>query len=395
MSAILYKQIAEELSQHIDDRVDESSLNRLVLLILGILESKSSKPSQIADALHRLKLSGATAESLERQIRRTENDPEITTAWCFHPFARAHLRAGNPERLILIIDPTTQEDRVVKLTVSVWYRGRALPLAWTLWPGNQKLQGDRFWTRVKQLLAQVAPLLPTDIPIIWLADRAFGTPQFTDLLTPYGWHYVVRVQGQTRCRDRLGRETMIQALVPHKTQRAKLHGQVFKGRGWRAANVVAYWGRGQDTPLCLVTDLDADWDVLRLYRQRYGIEASFRDEKSRGWDFEACQVRDLDHLERLLVGMAFATWFALLTGTQVAAEHLRTPPTSRCSRPWAAKRSLFDLGLSRLRDWLQGHCQQRLGWRLCDWMAPNWSDQLHFRHRRAFVFRSGKVYACL
>lgn len=394
MSTSLYKRIADELKRHVATVVDEASLNRLVLLVLGILEGRSSKPSQIAQALHRLGVSGASTESLERQVRRTENDPEISAGLCLHPFARARLRMGRPDQLVLLIDPTTQADRVVKLTISVWYRGRALPLAWALWPANQPLQGAGFWARVAALLADVAPLLPAGIPIIWLADRAFGTPQFTDLLVPYGWHYVVRVQGQTRCRDRIGRERTIRSLVKRQSQRAKLRGYAFKKRGWRAVSVVVHWGRRHKSPLCLVTDLGAKWYVVRLYRQRYAIEATFRDDKSHGWDFEGNQVRDLAHLERLLVGMALATWFALMTGTQVATEYLRRPPSPRATRPWAAKRSLFHLGLARLDLWLHRHCLLPLGWRLCDWSAPNWSDQLYFHHSRAFVFSSANSYAC-
>jgi len=395
MSCSLYKRIADELDRHVDPAVDEHTRERLVLLVLGILESKSSKPSQIAQAIHRLGLSKGSAESLERRVRRIENDPEVTATWCFHPFARAHLCYGRPRELVLIIDPTTQDDRVVMLTVSVWYRGRALPLVWAVWAANCPLAGPGFWQRVAALLAQVAALLPRHIPVIWLADRAFGTPQFTDLLTAYGWHYIVRVQGQTRCRDRLGRERTLRSLVQRRTDRAKLCGHAFKKRGWRAVGVVVYWGRRHPSPLCLVTDLGAKWYVLRLYRQRYGLEATFRDYKAHGWQFEANQVRDLAHLERLLVGMALATWLALMAGTQVAAELLQQPPSPRYTRPWAAKRSLFTLGLDRLALWLQGHCRSRLRWRLDDWQAPNWSDQLYFHHARAFVFQPSRHYAAV
>ena len=112
---------------------------------------------------------------------------------------------SRPERLLLIIDPTTQDERVVMLTVSVWYRGRALPLAWAIWPGQQPLTEADFWSRVAVLLQTVAELLPVGVAVVWLADRAFGSPAFIDLLTPYGWDYVVRVQGQTRFRDTQGK----------------------------------------------------------------------------------------------------------------------------------------------------------------------------------------------
>jgi hypothetical protein len=388
MSRQLYKRIRDELQFHVDPAVSATTRERLALLVMGILESESSKPSAIARAIRRLGLSEATVDSLERHVRRIENAPDLTATLCFHPFARAHLRFGKPEELVLVIDPTTQDDRVVMVTVGVWYRGRSLPLVWAVWPANQKLTGPGFWERVAALLAEVAPLLPPHVPVTWLADRAFGTPQFTDLLAPYGWHFVVRVQGQTHYRDQLGREHTIRSLVQRKGQRAKLRGEAFKKRGWRAVSVVVYWGRGHTAPLCLVTDLPPEWTIIQRYRQRYSIEATFRDYKSHGWHWEASQVRDLVHIQRLLVGMALATWFTLLTGTRVAAELLHRPVTPRRTRPWAAKRSLFSLGYQRLSEWLHGICTHSLGaWILRNWLSPNWCDELYRRHSRAFVFQ--------
>jgi hypothetical protein len=387
MSISLYPKIGRQVRQYLNPAVDASSQERVVLLVVGIIGSKSVSPTKIAKAVKSLGLSDANQQSIERRVRRIENDPEISAALCFHPLARQRLRWGKPRELRLALDPTTQDDRVVMLTVSVWYRGRALPLAWAVWPANQPLQGPGFWARVAALLAVVADLLPAQVPVVWLADRAFGTPQFTDLVTTYGWEYVVRVQGQTRCRDRLGREQTIRRLVKRKRDRCKLRGQAFKKRGWREVTVLVYWGKGYAAPLCLVTSLGAHWEVLYLYRQRYSIEAFFRDCKSAGWQWEKNQVTDLAHTERLLVGLALATWLTVGVGTQVAAETLARPATPRYTRPDLAKYSLFTLGLDRLHEWWAEDCRTCLVWTLTDWDAPNWSRQLRAHHARAFVFQ--------
>ena len=134
---------------------------------------------------------------------------------------------------------------------------------------------------------------------------------------------------------------------------------------------------------------------MRWYRRRYPIEAKFRDYKSYGWHWEQGQslpsarlgVTDLDHMERLLVGMALATWVALGVGTQVAAEHLDKRPTGRRrTMPYVGKRSLFQLGLQRIAEHLSGVCDQALSWALNGWHQPNWSAQIHQHHARAYVF---------
>ena len=388
MSAIeLYTQIHQALDTCVDEQVGEITRIRLALLILGMIEAKSASPAQVALALHRLGLSHAQPASIERRIRRIENDPAITDVLCFHPFARQRLLWGCPEELLLILDPTTQDDRVYLVTVAVWYRGRALPLAWIAWEANTPLKGERFWARIANLLTCVAELLPKGVKITWLADRAFGTPAFTDLLLPYGWYYVVRVQGQTRCRDRQQREKQIRHLIHPLRRRGKMRGETFKKRGWRHNSMVAFWGKNHDSPLCLVSNLPLGWYLIRLYRRRYPIEATFRDYKSYGWQWERGQVIDLDHIRHLLVAMAFASWFAIIVGAHFADTWINQPASGRRRTvPWWGKRSLFFLGLHYLRCHIMGNQVVSLFWLLNDWTLLNWIEQNYFHHARAFVF---------
>jgi len=384
----LYQTVREHLDGILPASWSVALRHNLVWLVLGILEARSAGPAKIAEALSTLGLSEAQTASLERRVRRIENTPEYQAATCVHPLAKYHLALGKPQQLLICIDPTTQADHIVMLTVSVSYRGRSLPLAWTLWVANRPLTGASFWERVAALLAEVATLLPAAIPIIWLADRAFGTPQFTDLVEKWGWGYVVRAQGQTRCRDRRGVQRSLASLVARRGERAKLQGQAFKKLGWRSVSIVVYWGPRHKTPLCLVSNLPPQWTLVMLYRRRYSIETLFRDYKSHGWQWEQGQVRDLEHLERLMVGMALAAWLTLMVGTQVAEEILSKPATGqRRTLPFEAKRSLFRLGLQRLKQWLHRNCRHPLGWRLTHWEAPNWQRQLLQHHTRAFVLQ--------
>jgi hypothetical protein len=383
----VYHQVRALIRQELDPRVDESTFERIALLVTGIIASKSASPAQVAKGLEKLQLKGASAESLERRIRRLENDPEMQASWCFHPFARAHLCYGRAQELLLILDPTMQEDKIVMVSVCVWFRGRALPLGWAIWPGNTPLEGEGFWKRIERLLEEVSGLIPAWARVTLMADRAFGCPAFIDLVVKNNWHYVIRVQGQTICRDRMGRERSVQSLVPYKNKRAKLSGRVFKKNGWRSASVVSYWGRRHEKPLCLVSDLKPGWYLIHLYRRRYPIEAHFRDYKSYGWRWEQGQVTNLLHVERLLTAMALASWIVLLAGNWRAKLILAKPPTgNRFTRPWEGKSSLFALGLDQLHIWLFETRLPAFLWYLSDWSAPNWECQICAHHAHAFVF---------
>jgi hypothetical protein len=379
---ILYREVESEISEHLMDWHLELR-QRLMTLVMGIILAQSCSPRKMAEALNEYGASEAQEASIERRIRRIENDERITAEACVHPFAKHHLCLGKPAELLLMIDATTHTDKVFVLMVSVRYRGRALPLAWQVWAANSPLKGAGFWLRVAQLLAQVADLVPARIPITWLADRAFGTPQFTDLVQVYGWYFIVRVQGQTRFADAIGRESRLDHLL-RKARRFKGSGKVFKSSKWRALSVVVIQSVHYPTPLCLVTNRPPNWHLARLYRLRYNIEALFRDYKSSGWRWEKAQVYDLAHNERLLVGMALATWLTLMVGTQVAHEQ-RSQPASGKRRTAPPKESVFQLGLSRLSQWAKSNFRHRLAFWLSDWMAPNWEDQIAQHHRYAFV----------
>lgn len=385
----VYQGVYRLLQGCLNKEIDESSRARLALLVTGMIGAKSACPAEIARALHKMGLRDAKPESLERHIRRIENDSEISAAICFHPFARWRLLYGKPRRVFLIVDPTSQEDRIFMVSIAIWYRGRALPLAWTTWEANTPLTGKRFWQRIEELLTLVSQLLPKEIPVICMADRAFGAPAFTDLLVKRGWHYVVRVQGQTVCQDQTGKTRRIENLVQTSGQRAKMKGKVFKSKGWREASVIVYWSGVHSSPLCLVSDLPPDWNLLEYYRRRYPIEAMFRDYKSSGWQWEKGQVQNPDHIERLLVGMALATWVVLCIGSQVAQEILAKPSSGkRYTRPYDGKFSLFTLGLERLLHCLIGDFSFRPSWLLLEWDAKNWQTQIRCHHAFAFIWAS-------
>jgi hypothetical protein len=262
------------------------------------------------------------------------------------------------------------------------------------WPGNQALEGEGLWKRIKTLFEEVAPLLPCHLPVVMLADGAFGCPAFIDLVRAQGWHVLVRAQGQTRCRDRQGVERQIGSLICRVGQRAKGRYEVFKKEGWRTLSVLVFGhfrrirgGEKKAEALCLVTDLPPKMEVAHLYTRRYHIESGFRDYKSHGWQWESSQVSEMEHWKRLLVVMALASWVALMAGTQVAQQALaKARGHCRLSAPYESKYSLFTLGLELLDRLMVTQQTLPLWWELCDWDAPIWSEQIWGAYLHIYLF---------
>jgi hypothetical protein len=376
-----------------------TAARRLALLVAGILAARSAVIAQVAAELFALGVTGAgCAESVARRLRRALADARLEPTTCYAPVLATAIDWGAARGaggfVVLAADESSRGGALHLFRVSLAYRGGSLPLAWATWPQNQPLGAGRYWAEVDAVLARVAAVLPPGLAVAVVADRAYDVPAFVDRVAAHGWRWVVRCKahGAMRFRDRAGREQAVGELtrrwLPRAGRRWKGRGRVFKEAGWREASLVGLWGRGHREPLVVLSDLPAQWRVLRLYRRRFWIEAGFRSDKARGWQWEQSQVRDPAHQERLLLALAWASLVALCLGAQAAeaklvARRARALPPRR--RPEHARESLFTLGLQRARQWLYRPAAAALRWHLPDPLAERWADQWrraqgHFAH---------------
>lgn len=355
---------------------------RLIFFILGILLSGTLVLRRIACCQAYLTPQTTCAASHERRLRRVLNDPHLTWERSYARVLRRLLKRHRPQQWLIILDESGHTDRVRVLTAALWYRGRAIPLAWLYWPAQTK-QTICYWQRCKSVLDQVASLLPSGAKVVVLADRAFGCPVFTDPIAERGWDWLVRVQGQTRFRNQQGLVEPLRAQVSAPGQRSKARGQLFKDAGWRAASVVALWGRYHREPLLLASSLALSWDLVALYKKRSAIEALFRDWKSSGWQWEQSQVSEVAHQERLLLGLAFATLLTLLLGTSAAAAEANRAPRGSRRRSWAGGHSLFRLGREAFWQRMWRNERSPIKWELAEEEGPNWSAASRAYHAPA------------
>jgi len=357
---------------------------RLVCLVFGILLAKSVVLSRIAAEQSAFCGGSIAVESHERRLRRIENDPRLRWRETYAPAVRRIVKWRRARLLVILIDESGHSDVIRTLVAALWYRGRAIPLAWVSWPAQVPLAGS-YWDQVDALLAMLEEIIPPDLKVVVIADRAFGNPTFTDRVEKRGWDWLVRIQRQTCFRDRQGRRWHASQILPRRG-RWKGRGQMFKKQGWREASLVAFWDHRHREPLFIASSLPPRWELIWLYLCRGAIECLFRDWKSLGWQWERSQVTDLDHWAVLLVGLAWATLVTLCLGDQAAQQLLSSPARPRRTLPRVGKRSLFQLGLERLQARLYGTVDEPVCWTLGAFAAPNWSQQVRNYHGRAYVF---------
>jgi hypothetical protein len=345
---------------------------RLVFLVTGILLAGTLVLRRIATTHAQVAADARPAASHERRLRRLLRDEHLCWATTYARVVRRVVRKPRSGPLRVLIDESGHSDVSRFLLAALWYRGRALPLAWVLWPANLPRE-QAFWHDAATLLDAVASLLPADTAVLVIADRAFGTPAFTDLVAKKGWDWLVRVQGQTKLRRPNGEEQSLKSLLSEPGRRWSGCVQVFKKQGWREASVAAYWRVGCKEPLLVVSSQQRGLELVREYRRRSAIEAMFRDWKSSGWQYERSQVREIEAHERLLVGLALATLLTLCMGEQQAERLLEKPAQAGKRRPWSARDSLFQLGRNELWARLWSGSTAPFRWELSKADADNWS----------------------
>lgn len=388
----LYQTVLQRLVRTIPPaaHVPRASIVRLGLLVTGLLAAQSAVLAQAAAALHALHLTRATiVDSITRRLRRTLDDPHLTPQTCYAPVLQHvldwnHLLQGC-RHVELIVDESSKTDQIHLFRVSLPYWGGALPLAWAVWQQNTALAPGAYWQAVDHVLAQVAALLPPGLTVTVLADRAYGIPPFLDRCQAYGWHWVLRLttSGSHRFCDVRGKEYALRDLVQRHLGQAgrrwRSRGRMFKDAGWRAVGLVGVRSAGVKEPLVVISDLAPTWNVVRLYERRFWIEAGFRNDKRKGWQWEASQVQGVAHHEGLLLAMAWASLVVLCIGVEEAQQRLAAAQ----ARPWRkrlrhirhARESVFTMGLRALQRWRFGTERWAWRWWLPQLDAPSWEQQ--------------------
>ena len=255
----------------------------------------------------------ARPASARRRFERLLANRRLRPRLAQRQLARAVLARWGGRTALLVLDETPRANDLRALTVRVAYAKRALPLASVEY--RPQAPPRPLPQLVRGLLRQVHGCLPAGVTVVLLADRGLAWPALVDWCAERGWHYVLRLQGQTKVRLPDGGERTAADLAPRPGSRWLGAAEAFKKAGWRGANVVATWERGRDGPWLLLTDRRASLRHCRAYGKRMWAEESFRDDKSSGFHWEESRVGDPGHAGRLLLVVALATLLAASLGS--------------------------------------------------------------------------------
>lgn len=322
----------------------------LALFSLGLLWSETTALGRIAASLP----CGVQHLSTERRLRRYLANRQVRVAPTWQPLLGALLTRLGQREVRLVFDPTPYQARWTLLMLTLVVGRRSLPIAWHIVP-QQTEWAHPTWRYLERLGRRVNAAMPADTTVTLLADRGLTSAGLIDLCARLGWRYCLRLTAGpgagVSVRHADGVIQPIWDLATSRRFRWTGTVAVFREAGWRKVELTIHRGASANEPWLLISDRPAGRARVTEYRQRCRCEAFYQDSKTRSWQLQASRITDRNRLNRLLLVLALAVWWATLLGQQVIRRGLR----HRFDRTDRRDLSLIRLGRRWVRDLLEHH----------------------------------------
>jgi hypothetical protein len=294
----------------------------LALLTATALQVRSVNLNELAAALPR------AAERLDMRyqwISRVLGNDLIGVDEVMAPFAREVLArsAGAGRTIVVMIDQSKVNDAHQMIMVSLRVGERALPLAWRM----KKTGGAIGFGGQKEALEAVAALLGEGARVTLMGDRFYGSPALIDWCRKRGWGWRLRCKQDLLVFQDGGETTLAECFARGEHMLTNVELTEKRAR----TNVAMLHEEGHPEPwIIALSDPPTTWRAYD-YGLRWGIEAMFSDYKTRGFNLEDSQIERTDRLDRLVMVLSLALYWAVSTGMWDAAEN-KTPAEKKTRR---------------------------------------------------------------
>jgi hypothetical protein len=296
-----------------------TQVRNFVWLMIGIYQSHSVCLSKIG-----LKIPGkAMLVSTTRRLSRFLENPAIRVREWYEPIARYWLEAQLQclGEIRLIVDGTKVGYGHQLLMVSLAYRRRAIPIAWT-WVSH--VRGHSTAHKQLALLKYVKTLLPRDAVVFLVGDCEFGPVKVLKQLDQWHWLYILRQKSDTCLWFHASNE-----WKPFSSFIQQAGQSIWLGYGYLTANeiyptnLLIHWAVGEKEPWCLATNLPDRTMALKYYQRRMWCEELHGDLKNHGFDLESTMLQDFEKLSRLTLAVAILYVWLISVGGRTIHEGLR------------------------------------------------------------------------
>jgi hypothetical protein len=275
--------------------------------------------SQIAGKV----MSTAKNVSTVRRLSRFLASPAVDVRSWYRSIAKTWLLSQFQQvgEIRLIVDGTKIGFGHQLLMVSLAYRRRAVPIAWS-WVRHAR--GHSSGKQQVSLLKYVDSLIPHNAPVFLVGDSEFGSIAVLRQLEQWHWFFVLRQKGNTGLwvNEQTGWQRM-EKFVQHAGQTTWCPNSYLTQQEIYPISALTHWQIGEKEPWCLATNLPDASLTLRYYRRRMWTEEMFADFKKHGFDLENTMLRNPPRLSRLTLAVAFLYVWLLSVGSRTIRAGLR------------------------------------------------------------------------
>jgi hypothetical protein len=305
--------------------LSSTQINVLALWSYGIVLAKTCGLSSVALALAS-DLGGKEGNFRQRlrewcwdkQDKQGKQRVDWEVSQSFAPLMRwiVALWSSEEQRLVLAIDATSLKKLFVVLSISVVYRGCAIPIAWAVLPEGQKGSWKEPWLR---LFTCLQGSTPADWLVIVTADRGLYARWLYEAIQRCGWHPFLRINQRSMYRPKGSSD------FRPMSQLLSSPGSVWAGKVTCFAvhsvegTLLACWGVKHLEPWLILTDLSPENASATWYRMRGWIENSFKDLKSDGWQWQNTRMSNPARAARLWLALSVATLWVISVGGEADA----------------------------------------------------------------------------
>ncbi len=256
-----------------------TQVRNFVWLMIGIYQSHSVYLSRIAGKIPGPAKLVSTTRRLSCFLPEGHRDgvdnPAVNVREWYQPLAQHWLQAQAHclGEIRVIVDGTKVGFGHQLLMVSLAYRKRAIPLAWT-WVKHVRGHSTAF--KQLALLNYVRTLLPVGSAVFLVGDCEFGSVETLKWLDQWRWFYALRQKSDT-CLwlDQSIEWKSFGSFIQKPGQ------SIWLGQGYLTAqkiyptNLLIHWQVGEEEPWCLATNLPDRSMALKYYQRRMWTEIVF------------------------------------------------------------------------------------------------------------------------
>lgn len=210
------------------------------------------------------------------------------------------------QTIVLSLDQSKISDGFECLMLSMRVGDRAIPVSWRV----VATEGNIGFDVQEGLLDAVKVMIPEGLSVLLAADRFYGTSALVNWCQKHGWQYRIRLKGNMIFHHEGGEITSSQAI---NLNIAALENAIFNNTNIQT-NIGILHESGHKEPWFIAMDCKPSKYKVLDYGMRWGIECMFSDFKSRGFGITKTHLKHADRIERLILILTLALYWAVSTG---------------------------------------------------------------------------------